>query len=360
LGLATPTALMVGSGLGAEHGVLIRNGEAIQMMKDIKMIAFDKTGTITKGEPEVTDVIPAEGYEPKDVLFYGGSLEAASEHPLGEAIVHRAKEEGEAQGFSLGQVTGFFAVTGKGVSGTLEDKEVLVGSRKLMVESEIDISSVEKEMARLEDEAKTAMLVAVSGEIIGIIAVSDTLKEDSKKAIQAIEEMGLVTCMVTGDNERTASAIARQVGISRTVSNVLPDEKVDEIKRLQKAYGLVAMVGDGINDAPALKQADVGIAIGTGTDVAIEAADLTLIRGDLSAVVSGIKLSRATFRKIKENYFWAWFYNAVAIPLAFFGLLHPIIGAAAMAFSSINVVLNSTRLKKVDISGPGAKAQVEA
>ncbi|UMZ72721.1 heavy metal translocating P-type ATPase [Natranaerofaba carboxydovora] len=354
LGLATPTALMVGSGKGAEQGVLIRNGEAIQMMKDIKMIAFDKTGTITKGKPEVTDVIPIKNYTPRDLLYYAGSLEASSEHPLGEAIVIRAREEAKKQSFSLAKTEEFSSVTGKGVRGTIDDLEVLVGSRKLISEAGIDTSPIEIEMEKLEDEAKTAMLVAVSGELAGIIAVSDTLKEDSKNAIKEIEDMGLITCMITGDNERTAEAIARQVGITRTVANVLPDEKVDEIKNLQRQYGLVSMVGDGINDAPALKQADVGIAIGTGTDVAIETADITLIRGDLSAVVSGVKLSRATFRKIKENYFWAWFYNAVAIPLAFIGLLHPIIGAAAMAFSSLNVVLNSISLKKVNISSRAA------
>ena len=361
LGLATPTALMVGSGLGAENGVLIRQGEAIQMMKDIRMVAFDKTGTITKGEPEVTDVIPASGYEEKDVLYYGGSLESASEHPLGEAVVKRAKVQAEKLGFSLAGVEDFAAVTGKGVRGIIDSQEVLVGSRKLMEEKNVDLTGqdLDKVMARMEDEAKTAMLVAAGGEVIGIIAVSDTLKPDSVAAIREIENMGFVTAMITGDNQRTADAIARQVGISRTVANVLPDEKVAEIKRLQDEYGLVAMVGDGINDAPALKQADVGIAIGTGTDVAIEAADLTLIRGDLSAVVSGIKLSRATFKKIRENYFWAWFYNAIAIPMAFFGLLHPIIGAAAMAFSSINVVLNSIRLRKADLSSTADKQKQE-
>ncbi|ACB85443.1 heavy metal translocating P-type ATPase [Natranaerobius thermophilus] len=346
LGLATPTALMVGSGKGAEQGVLIRNGEAIQMMKDIKMIAFDKTGTITKGKPEVTDIVSTSSYSTQDILFYVGSLEASSEHPLGEAIVVKARQEAEKQNFNLAQAEEFSAITGQGVRGLVDGQEVLVGSRKLMESKGIDINQIEREMEKLENKAKTAMLVAISGNLAGIIAVSDTLKEDSKEAIREIEEMGLITCMITGDNQRTADAIAREVGISRTVANVLPDEKVNEIKSLQKQYGMVSMVGDGINDAPALKQSDVGIAIGTGTDVAIEAADLTLIRGDLSAVVSGIKLSRATFRKIKENYFWAWFYNAIAIPLAFFGLLHPIIGAAAMAFSSLNVILNSTRLKK--------------
>ncbi|ACB86025.1 heavy metal translocating P-type ATPase [Natranaerobius thermophilus] len=345
LGLATPTALMVGSGLGAEKGVLIRKGEAIQTMKDINIIAFDKTGTITKGKPEVTDVINYNGFSREDILLYAGSLEASSEHPLGEAIVETAKEEN----ITFQQVENFSAITGKGVRGEINNKEVLVGSRKLMAEKDIEHQHLNSELERLEDEAKTAMLVAIDGKMAGIVAVADTLKEDSIQAIEEIEQLGMKTAMITGDNERTANAIAKKVGISSVLAEVLPDGKVDEIKKLQDEYGNVAMVGDGINDAPALKQANIGIAIGTGTDIAIEAADITVIRGDLSAVVSGIKLSKATFKKIVENYFWAWFYNAIAIPAAFLGLIHPIIGAAAMAASSINVVLNSTRLKKAKV-----------
>ncbi|MCK8816835.1 heavy metal translocating P-type ATPase [Natroniella sulfidigena] len=345
LGLATPTAIMVGSGLGAENGVLIRKGEAIQTIKDTKIIAFDKTGTITKGAPEVTDILSFNDYSQQDVLFYAGSIELASEHPLGEAIVEGAK----AEDIELQEAKDFSSITGKGVRGLVDGQEVLIGNRKLMDENNIEHAEQQSELERLENEAKTAMLLAVDGKLTGIIAVADAIKEDSIQAIAEIEEMGIKTAMITGDNQRTAKAIAEKVGISRVLAEVLPDGKVEEVERLQEEYDTVAMVGDGINDAPALKQANVGIAIGTGTDIAIEAADITLVRGDLSAVISGIKLSNATFKKIKQNYFWAWFYNALAIPAAFMGLIHPIIGAAAMATSSINVVLNSTRLKKVNI-----------
>lgn len=345
LGLATPTAIMVGGGLGAENGILIRKGEAIQTMKNVKVIAFDKTGTITKGKPEATDIITFGNIGESDLLLYGGSLEAASEHPLGAAIVEKAK----AEGLTLFPVDEFTAITGMGVQGTVEGKQVLVGSRKLMEANGIAIEEYTAEMEKLEDEAKTAMLIALDGKMAGIVAVADTLKEDSSQAIAELEKMGLRTAMITGDNRRTAKAIAEKVGISRVLAEVLPDGKIDEIKKLQQEFGTVAMVGDGINDAPALKQANVGIAIGTGTDIAIESADITLVRGELSAVISAIKLSNATFGKIKQNYFWAWFYNSLAIPAAFFGLLHPMIGAAAMATSSISVVLNSTLLKRVKI-----------
>jgi Cu+-exporting ATPase len=345
LGLATPTALMVGSGLGAENGILIRSGEAIQTMKDVKVIAFDKTGTITRGKPEVTDIIPLNGCSKEDVLLYAGSIEAASEHPVGAAIAELARD----QGIALQDVREFYAVSGKGVKGLVKGMQVMAGNRILMAENSVEHEHLHDEMARLEGEAKTAMLLAVNGKIAGIVAVADTLKDDSALAIAEIEKMGIKTAMITGDNRRTAEAIARKAGISRVLAEVLPEGKVDEIKKLQEQYGTVAMVGDGINDAPALKQANVGIAIGSGTDIAIEAADITLVRGELSAVISAIKLSHATFRKIKQNYFWAWFYNAVAIPAAFLGLLHPIIGATAMALSSLNVVLNSLRLKKANI-----------
>ncbi|MCG9478716.1 MAG: heavy metal translocating P-type ATPase [Actinomycetia bacterium] len=345
LGLATPTAIMVGSGLGAEKGILIRKGEAIQTMKNIRVIAFDKTGTITKGKPEVTDLIPLNGFIDRDLLVYAASVEAASEHPLGEAMVKQAKE----RNIGLKEVRDFSSVTGKGVYGSIDQKKVLVGSPKLMETEKISYQQHMKELEGLEDEAKTAMLVAVDGKLAGIIAVADTLKEDSAKAIAEIEKMGMRTVMITGDNQRTAKAIARKVGMSRYLAEVLPDGKVDEIKKLQEEFENVAMVGDGINDAPALKQANVGIAIGAGTDIAIESADITLVRGDLSSIISAIKLSNATFNKIRQNYFWAWFYNAIAIPAAFLGLIHPIIGAAAMATSSLSVVLNSTRIRKAKI-----------
>ncbi len=345
LGLATPTAIMVGGGLGAENGILIRKGEAIQTMRDVKIIAFDKTGTITKGKPEVTDVIVFNSVTETDLLIYSGSLEAASEHPLGAAIVEKAKSDR----FALYRVDEFSSVTGMGVQGIVNGKKVLVGSRNLMEANGINYDQHLGSMEMLEDEAKTAMLIAIDGKMAGIVAVADTLKEDSTEAIAELEKMGLRTAIITGDNQRTAAAIARKVGISRVLAEVLPDGKVDQIRKLQEEFGTVAMVGDGINDAPALKQANVGIAIGTGTDIAIEAADITLVSGELSAVIAAIKLSNATFGKIKQNYFWAWFYNTLAIPAAFFGLLHPMIGAAAMATSSISVVMNSTLLKRVKI-----------
>lgn len=345
LGLGTPTALMVGSGIGAEKGILIRNGEAIQTFKDVKAIAFDKTGTITKGKPEVTDLVSADGLEEKEFLYYAGTIENGSEHPLAHAIVEKAKKEG----IRLGEVTDFNAIVGMGVVGTIDGFKVFIGNRKLMKENNIAYEAYEAELIRLEEEAKTAMLLAKGNQLLGIVAVADPIKEDSAQAIAELESMGIKTVMITGDNRRTAAAIGKKVGISHVISEVLPDGKVEEVVRLQDQYGTVAMVGDGINDAPALKQANVGIAIGTGTDIAIEAADVTLVRGELTGIVTAIKLSRAIFRKIKENYFWAWIYNVVFIPMAVIGLLHPLIGAAAMAVSSLNVVYNSLRLKKVNI-----------
>ncbi len=344
LGLATPTALMVGSGLGAQRGILIRKGEAIQTMKDIKLIVFDKTGTITKGKPEVTDIVEL-GMEKDEILLYAASLENSSEHPLASAIIEKAK----SMGIKLKEVKKFKAISGMGIEGIINKKNVLVGNRKFLDAKKIQYKKFINEQEKLEDEAKTAMFVIINAKVKGIIAVADTLKENSKKAVQEIEKMGIKTAMITGDNQRTAKAIAKKIGIDYVISDVLPQGKVEEVIELQKKYGLVAMVGDGINDAPALKQANVGIAMGTGTDVAIEAADITIVRGDISLVASSIRLSNATFRKIKQNYFWAWFYNAVAIPAAFLGLLHPMIGAAAMAASSLNVVLNSLRLKKAKI-----------
>jgi len=355
LGLATPTATMVGGGLGAENGILIRKGEAIQTVRNVKIIAFDKTGTITKGKPEVTDIIPLNNSSESNLLLYAGSIEAASEHPLGQAVVEKAR----SFGIKLAEVADFSAISGKGVQGRVEGKKVLIGNRRLMAEHNIDFTRHNREIEKLENEAKTAILVAVDEQATGIMAIADPLKEDAIPAIAELENMGIRTAMITGDNERTANAIARKVGISRVLAEVLPDGKVDEVKKLQEEYGTVAMVGDGINDAPALKQANVGIAIGTGTDIAIEAADITLVRGNPGTVISAIKLSNATFGKIKQNYFWAWFYNAVAIPAAFLGLIHPIIGAAAMATSSINVVLNSTRLKKAKISPSFTEEQKE-
>ncbi len=348
LGLATPTALMVGTGMGAENGILIRKGEAIQTLKEIKVIVFDKTGTITKGKPALTDIIVVENPElsEKEVLEIAASVEAGSEHPIAKAIVEAADDKG----FRLSNVKNFRATRGKGVTATIGRKKVQVGNRLFMKETGIDPASVEGKLKYLEDEGKTAVLVAVDGKLIGVCAVADTLKEDSIDAIEELKTLGYETVMLTGDNPRTANAIAGRVGITRVLAEVLPDQKVEEIRRLQDEVGMVAMVGDGINDAPALTQANIGIAIGTGTDIAIEAGDVILVRGDLSSVVSAIKLSKATFRKIKQNLFWAFIYNTVAIPVAIFGLLHPVIAEAAMATSSVSVVTNANLLRRVKIS----------
>ncbi|MFW6040275.1 MAG: heavy metal translocating P-type ATPase [Thermoplasmatota archaeon] len=339
LGLATPTALMVGSGKGAENGVLIRRGESIQLMKDIKIIVLDKTGTITKGEPGVTDVIGGQ-----KVLKYAASAEQRSEHPLGEAVVKKAKEKG----LEIIEPEKFESITGKGVIAKIDGFQIIVGTPELVKEYGAELK-YNNEFEKLQKEAKTAIMVAVDGEVIGVIAIADQLKEDSMNAIKALREEGLEPVILTGDNLQTAKAIAEQVGIEKVLAEVMPNQKVEEIKKLQKKGQLVAMVGDGINDAPALEQADVGIAIGTGTDIAIESGDIVLVKGDLSAVVKAVKLSHETFKKIKQNLIWAFFYNVVAIPVAFVGLLHPLIGMAAMSFSSINVVTNSSRLKKVDL-----------
>ncbi len=348
LGLATPTALMVGTGMGAETGVLIRHGAALQTLKDVDTIVFDKTGTITKGKPEVTDVVPADGYSDEEVLRLAASVEVGSEHPLGEAILRRAKE----RNIGLYEGEAFEAITGRGVKATINrssPKLVLVGNRKLMKEQKVDYQPLEDYLERFEREAKTAMLLATDGKITGVVAVADTLKDDSVQAIRELEMMGIKTTMLTGDNERTAKAIAQKVGISRVLAEVLPDQKVKEIQRLQANGETVAMVGDGINDAPALTAANVGVAIGTGTDIAIESADVTLVRGKLSGVVTAAKLSRATFRKIKQNLFWAFFYNAAAIPLAMLGLAHPALAEIAMATSSVSVVANANLLRRAKI-----------
>ncbi len=349
LGLATPTALMVGSGMGAETGILIRSGEAIQTLKDINVIVFDKTGTITKGKPEVTDVVGVNGFNEESVLRLAGSAERGSEHPLGRAIVEWA----EAKGVTLAGPESFQAMRGKGVMASINGDRVLVGSRRLMREHGLDPASLEPELVRLEKEAKTAMLVAANATLAGVVAVADTLKDDSVGAIRELHQMGVQTAVITGDNQRTADAIARVVGIDQVLAEVLPDGKVTEIQKLQDRFELVAMVGDGINDAPALTQANVGIAIGTGTDIAIEASDVTLVSGQLSGVVSAIKLSRATFRKIKQNLFWAFFYNVVMIPLAIIGWMHPVLAEIAMATSSTSVVTNANRLRRVDIRPSG-------
>ncbi|MFA5470611.1 MAG: heavy metal translocating P-type ATPase [Acholeplasmataceae bacterium] len=343
LGLGTPTALMVGSGLGAEKGILIRNGEAVQTLKDIKVIAFDKTGTLTYGKPVVTDIVSEDD---KALLSIAASLEKGSEHVLASAIIEKARDLNSV----FKGIKNFEAIVGHGVKADIDEQAYYIGNLKLMRQINVDYQDFEAQMVKLEEEAKTVMLVASSTKVLGMIAVADALKEGVADVIKAIESLGIKTAMITGDNKRTAKAIAKKANISHVISEVLPDGKVDEIKKLQEQFGLVAMVGDGINDAPALKQSNVGIAIGTGTDVAIEAADVTLVRGELEAILQAVELSKAIFRKIKQNYFWAWFYNAIAIPFAMFGLLHPMIGAAAMSLSSLNVIYNSLRLKKVNLN----------
>lgn len=334
LGLATPTALMVGTGMGARNGVLIRRGEAIQTMKEIKAVVLDKTGTITKGKPEVTDIIGDD-----TVLYYAASIEQGSEHPLAKAIIRSAIE----RNMDLTQPSDFKAIKGEGVTGKVDDKLVIVGKPSLLNEFPNDL---QQEFDRLQHEAKTVMAVGIDGEPAGVIAVADTLKEDSEKALSELKRMGLKTIMLTGDNRATAEAIASKVGIDDIYSEVLPDEKVRVVTDTQAKYGMVAMVGDGINDAPALAQSNVGVAIGTGTDIAIESGDIILVRGDLTGLVTAINLSYATFRKIKQNLFWAFFYNIISIPIAVLGLMHPVIAESAMAMSSISVVTNANLLRR--------------
>ncbi len=341
LGLATPTAIMVGTGKGAENGILIKGGEHLERAHKLNAIVFDKTGTITKGEPEVTDVI-AFGYEEDQILRFTGIAEKSSEHPLGQAIVERAKEKG----IRLTDADSFEAIPGHGIYASIEGKDLYIGNRKLMKDKSIEISHIEDRISGLEDEGKTAMLISIDGKISGIIAVADTVKEHSREAIKRLADMGIEVYMITGDNERTAKAISRQVGIDNVLAEVLPEHKAENIEKIKKEGKVVGMVGDGINDAPALAAADTGFAIGTGTDVAMEAADITLIKGDLRDIVHAIELSRKTMRTIKQNLFWAFAYNTAGIPLAALGFLNPMIAGAAMAFSSVSVVSNSLRLKR--------------
>jgi Cu+-exporting ATPase len=349
LGLATPTSIMVGIGKGAENGILIRGAEALETAHQLNTIILDKTGTLTKGEPSVTDIIESEMFTRKEILSLAASAEKGSEHPLGEAIVNKAKEEG----LGLFESKDFQAIAGHGIEATIDSKRILLGNLRLMEERKVFLNGLLDRAERLSKEGKTPMFLAVEGKVAGIIAVADTLKEDSKKAVETLHRLGLEVVMLTGDNERTAKAIASQIGIDRVLAEVLPEMKAEEVKRLQAQGKKVGMVGDGINDAPALAQADVGIAIGTGTDVAMESSDITLIGGDLKGVVTAIALSKATIRNIKQNLFWAFAYNTILIPVAagvlfpFFGiLLNPIFAAGAMAFSSVTVVSNALRLRR--------------
>ena len=346
LGLATPTAIMVGTGKGAENGILIKGGEHLETAYKLNAIVLDKTGTITKGQPEVTDIISIGGMEKNEILKLSAISEKASEHPLGVAIFEKGKQEFG----SVPDADKFEAIPGRGIASIVSGKEVLIGTRKLMRERSIVIDDLEAAITGLEDEGKTAMLLAVDGKPEGIIAVADTLKENSKEAIAELVKMGIEVYMITGDNKRTANAIARQVGITSVLAEVLPENKAEEVEKLKKQGKKVGMVGDGINDAPALATADIGMAVGTGTDVAIEAADITLMRGDLRTIPAAIRLSRKTMRKIKQNLFWAFIYNIVGIPFAAFGLLSPIIAGGAMALSSVSVVTNSLSLKRFKAS----------
>ncbi len=345
LGLATPTAIMVASGMGAERGILIREGSAIQNLRGVKEVVFDKTGTLTEGRPRLTDVIPLEGFSRKEILKTAASAESGSEHPVAAAVTRQAAEEN----IKITPPAGFQSIPGRGIKASVDRMEVMVGSRSLSEKARVS-EDIEQKMKKLEDEAKTAMLVSIDGKIAGIIAVSDKIKQGSRETIDRLESMGIRTAMLTGDNQRTAEAIAEELGITRVLYDVLPDEKVREIKRLQREFGIIAMVGDGINDAPALTQADVGIAIGSGTDIAIEASDITLVGENIAGVLSAIKLSRAAFRKIKQNLFWAYGYNTLAIPIAVAGLLHPVIAEIAMAASSISVVTNANLLRKTKLN----------
>ncbi|EID44359.1 heavy metal translocating P-type ATPase [Parageobacillus thermoglucosidasius] len=341
LGLATPTSIMVGTGKGAEHGILFKGGEYLEETHKINAVLLDKTGTVTKGKPEVTDVIEFQ----EGMLDYAVSAESGSEHPLAQAVV----EYGKRQQIPVKPLERFTALAGHGIEATVAGKRVLVGTRKLMKENNVDMSQHEAKMVQLETEGKTAMLVAIDGELAGIIAVADTIKENAKEAIRALKQMGIDVYMVTGDNARTAKAIAEQAGIDHVYAEVLPEDKASIVETLQREGKRVAMVGDGINDAPALAKADIGMAIGTGTDVAIETADVTLVGGDLAHIPKAVELSRKTMTNIRQNLFWALFYNTIGIPVAAAGLLEPWIAGAAMAFSSVSVVTNALRLKRVKL-----------
>jgi Cu+-exporting ATPase len=346
LGIATPAALMVGVGKGAEAGILIRGAEHLERAVKLTTVVFDKTGTLTKGEPSVTDVVvlPGAGLDDAALLRLAGAAEAGSEHPVGAAIMRRALMDNE----TLPAASAFAAIPGHGVAADVDGRTVLVGNRRLLQSRAVPVGDdAEAHLVRLEEEGKTAMLLAADGRLAAVIAVADTLKDSASQAVDDLRAQGVQVVMLTGDNERTARAIAAQVGIERVIANVLPGDKAAEIQRLRDAGQVVAMVGDGVNDAPALATADIGIAVGSGSDVAKETGGIILIRDDVRDVAVAIRLSRATLRKIHQNLFWAFGYNTAAIPVAAFGFLNPIVAAAAMALSSLSVVANSATLKRL-------------
>lgn len=344
LGLATPTSIMAGSGRAAELGILFKGGEHLEATQSITTVVLDKTGTVTKGKPELTDVV-VEHFQEEDLLRWVGTAEKNSEHPLAEAITEGIKNKG----ITLSQSEAFEAIPGYGIRATVEGRDVLVGTRKLMERYGVNVTLVMSQMEELEDQGKTAMLVAIDKQYAGMVAVADTVKETSREAIARLKEMGIEVVMMTGDNQRTAQAIAAQVGIDHVLAEVLPEGKAEEVKKLQDQGKKVAMVGDGINDAPALAMADIGMAMGTGTDIAMEAADITLMRGDLNGIADAIRMSKKTMTNIKQNLFWALAYNSLGIPVAALGFLAPWVAGAAMALSSVSVVLNALRLQKIKV-----------
>jgi len=367
LGLATPTAIIVGTGRGAEAGILIRGGEHLEKTHKVNVVVLDKTGTVTKGEPGVTDMRALPPYDERTLLALAAAVERLSEHPLAQAIVaaaaeQAAREHGSGSPAHPETAEDFTALPGRGVRARVGGRLVLVGNRACMQDAGVDIAPLERDVEELENQGKTAMLVAVDGQAAGVIAVADTVKEHAAEAIAALKAMGIAVKMLTGDNVRTARAIAAQVGLAEedVYAEVLPDQKADVVRRLQQQGLTVAMVGDGVNDAPALAVADVGVAMGTGTDIAIEAADITLMRGDLRALVGAIRLSRATMRKIRQNLFWAFAYNTVGLPLAALGYLSPVLAGAAMAFSSVSVVTNASLLRRFDPLAPFRRRSAHA